>query len=94
MIGLPQNQRYMIRDCSACVFDPVKYSKLVRMVNVTAKDFYVLTHNDSVLLARSHLMKVLLLRRQHIRPSAGFASMNARATSQHMSTVSSIPSDG
>ena len=41
VIGLAQNQHCVIRDCLACVFDPVKYSKLVRMVNVTAKDFYV-----------------------------------------------------
>ena len=92
VIGLGQNQRYMIRDCSACVFDPVKYSKLVRMVNATAKGFYVFTHNSPVQLARSHWYKGSFLQLDLSQPSAsaGSASMNVTATSQHKSRVTTL----
>ena len=56
-VDLALNQRCLIRDYSV----PVQYSKLVRMVNVTAKGFYVLTHNVyPVKSARSHSYKVFL----------------------------------
>ena len=75
MIDLEQNQTCVICDCdcSEYVFVPVKY------FDVTAKSFYVLTHNSPVHLARSHLYKGLLLQLSLSHPSARSASMNVTA---------------
>ena len=85
-VDLALNQRCLIRDYSV----PVQYSKLVRMVNVTAKGFYVFTHNSPVQLARSHWYKGSFLQLDLSQPSAGSASMNVTATSQHMSRVTTL----
>ena len=79
MLDLAQNQPCVIRDWLEYVFVPVKY-------------FYVLTHNCPVQSRRSHSCKGLFRQLSVSQPSAsaGSASMNVTATSQHMSRVTTL----
>ena len=71
----------------------VRSSKIFRTrAHVTAKNLYVLTHNGPWQSVRSHSYKGFFLQLSMSQPSAsaGSASMNVTATSQHMSRVTTL----